>query len=189
MADAGAINGIFIELHVKLRPTAQLRLRTDTVRRLPHIHSFHTHIDRGSHVTLLARVHSAERREVHQGLFAAPRINHMFYQTLLETYNQKIGSEVGSQETTVCHGIDTYLLSLVIEILGRKRTGAVLLHKRLHQLIITRTQTAIQYLVHRCIRLVKANQHLVHLFTQSMRSILHQSIQILLQVNKKLRYV
>ena len=113
----------------------------------------------------------------------------MFYQTLLETYNQKIGSEVGSQETTVCHGIDTYLLSLVIEILGRKRTGAVLLHKRLHQLIITRTQTTIQYLVHRCIRLVKANQHLVHLFTQSMRSILHQSIQILLQVNKKLRYV
>ena len=32
----------------------------------------------------------------------------------------------------VCHGIDPYLLSLVIEILGRERTGAVLLHKRLH---------------------------------------------------------
>ena len=45
---------------------------------------------------------------------------------------KKIGSEVGSQKTTVCHGIDTYLLSLVIEILGRERTGAVLLHKRLH---------------------------------------------------------
>ena len=66
VTDTGTINGFFIELHIKLCPTSQMRLRTNAVCILAHAHFFHAYIHCCRHIVTLTGIHGTERCHVHQ---------------------------------------------------------------------------------------------------------------------------
>ena len=63
--------------------------------------------------------------------------------------------------------------------------GTIFPDKRLHQLIISRTQTAIQHLIQWVIRFMETDKHFIHLLTKAMRSIIEQGMQIVFQIDKE----
>ena len=115
MADTGEINGISIHFHIKFGPSAQLCTRTNPVGSLSHTQRLHTGINSSCHTGTFILVYFGKRGIGQQRFFGQTGIDHLLNQFFLITHNQKVGSEITSQETVIRHRINTNLFPFIVK--------------------------------------------------------------------------
>ena len=170
MADSGEINEIILQLHIKLRPSH---------------HSCQTSVDGSNSRTFLRRPHFFKSRVGSQRLAGFADIYHLLYQLFLTTEHQKVFRQIAGEKITVRHRIDNDIFTLIIECFRRIARRNVFLHKTVDQRTVSIPQPAVKHLITIIVRLMKTDQHLIHLPAQTVRSIFEKRIKILFQIRKE----